>query len=184
MVVYQIVNKSLRTHLTVHCVFQCSTWAVNKSLVHYVNSTFIDTPSCYIKTRNHCKVCSNYYLYQHATTFAYWSARSNHTHSHPYELRNITLTLSMFCTFLRPHITASCLVGWPGDTPFLRPLLRGLVLGLYSIWKELITVNNMWHIHNHMKRVIHVRYSYRIHTRSIIPSNKGGTPEWVGIIFQ
>ena len=29
--VHQIVNKSLITHLTVHCVFQCSIWAVNKS---------------------------------------------------------------------------------------------------------------------------------------------------------
>ena len=61
VVVHQIVNKSLRTHLTVHRVFQCSTWAVNKGLV-YVNSTFIDPPSCYIKTRNHGKVCSNYYI--------------------------------------------------------------------------------------------------------------------------
>ena len=31
-------------------------------LMHYVNSTFIDPPSCYIKTRNHCKVCYNYYI--------------------------------------------------------------------------------------------------------------------------
>ena len=30
--------------------------------MHYVNSTFIDPPSCYIKTRNHSKVCYNYYL--------------------------------------------------------------------------------------------------------------------------
>ena len=34
VVVHQIVNKSLITHLTVHCVFQCSTWMVDKGLVY------------------------------------------------------------------------------------------------------------------------------------------------------
>ena len=67
VVVHQIVNKSLITPLTVHCVFQCSTWwgqwrsrlhnaLTFGLLVHYVNSTFIDLPSCYIKTPY------NYYL--------------------------------------------------------------------------------------------------------------------------
>ena len=37
VVVHQIVNKSLITHLKVHCVFQCSTRAVNKVLVYIIH---------------------------------------------------------------------------------------------------------------------------------------------------
>ena len=38
VVVHQIINKSLMIHLTVHRVFQCSTWAVNKGFIYITHS--------------------------------------------------------------------------------------------------------------------------------------------------
>ena len=60
VVVYQIFNKSLRTGLTVYCVFQCNTWAINKGVIYIKHSPSARAlcKLCYIKPCNHCKVCS------------------------------------------------------------------------------------------------------------------------------